>query len=154
MSAELETEGPHPIDVHVGAQVRLRRITMGMSQDRLGRELGVTFQQVQKYERGANRLAASRLWEASRALDVPVSFFFEGYEGPMDHDAAALKELGDTELVYDFINSPDGVELASAFAKIRSASLRGGLLHLIRALAEESAMARAAERNAASALNS
>src|SRR4051794_34996027 len=68
---------PNPIDVHVGARVRLRRTLLGMSQERLGEALGLTFQQVQKYERGTNRIGASRLFDLSRVLEVPVSFFFE-----------------------------------------------------------------------------
>src|ERR687886_2352058 len=70
-------EGPHPTDVHVGARVRLRRTLLGMSQEKLGEALGLTFQQVQKYERGANRIGASRLFDLSRVLDVPIGFFFD-----------------------------------------------------------------------------
>src|ERR1700689_3596756 len=69
--------GPNPVDVHVGARLRLRRTLLGMSQERLGNAIGLTFQQVQKYERGANRIGASRLYDLSRVLDVPVSFFFD-----------------------------------------------------------------------------
>ena len=69
--------GPHPVDIHVGSRVRMRRTLLGMSQEKLGDALALTFQQVQKYERGANRVGASRLFEISRILDVPVSFFFE-----------------------------------------------------------------------------
>src|SRR3569833_3753192 len=68
---------PNPVDVHVGARVRLRRTLLGMSQEKLGEAIGLTFQQVQKYERGANRIGASRLFDLSRVLDVPVSFFFD-----------------------------------------------------------------------------
>src|SRR6184192_1119568 len=70
-------EGPNPIDVHVGSRIRLRRTLLGMSQERLGEALGLTFQQVQKYERGVNRVGASRLFDLSRVLDVPISFFFD-----------------------------------------------------------------------------
>ncbi len=73
--------GPHPIDVHVGARVRLRRNLLGMSQTQLGESLGLTFQQIQKYERGVNRVSASRLYQMSHILDVPVSFFFDGRDG-------------------------------------------------------------------------
>jgi len=72
-----KSDKPNPIDVHVGTRVRLRRTLLGMSQEKLGDALGLTFQQVQKYERGANRIGASRLYDLSRVLDVPVSFFFD-----------------------------------------------------------------------------
>ncbi len=72
---------PSPIDVHVGSRVRLRRTLLGMSQERLGEALGLTFQQVQKYERGVNRIGASRLFDLSRVLDVPISFFFDDMPG-------------------------------------------------------------------------
>jgi transcriptional regulator with XRE-family HTH domain len=75
---------PSPIDVHVGARVRLRRTLLGMSQERLGDALGLTFQQVQKYERGVNRVGASRLFDISRVLDVPISFFFDDMPEGMD----------------------------------------------------------------------
>src|SRR5581483_4327424 len=80
-----KSEGPNPIDVHVGARVRLRRTALGMSQEKLGDAIGLTFQQVQKYERGTNRIGASRLYELSRVLEVPVSFFFE----ELDHEVIA-----------------------------------------------------------------
>ena len=73
-----KSDKPNPIDIHVGTRVRLRRTLLGMSQEKLGDALGLTFQQVQKYERGANRIGASRLYDLSRVLDVPVSFFFDG----------------------------------------------------------------------------
>src|SRR5215208_5533266 len=80
-----KTGKPNPIDVHVGSRVRLRRTLLGMSQEKLGEAIGLTFQQVQKYERGANRIGASRLFDLSRVLDVPVSFFFD--DMPADQDA-------------------------------------------------------------------
>src|ERR1700719_3453420 len=76
VSTERESR-PSPIDVHVGSRIRLRRTLLGMSQERLGDALGLTFQQVQKYERGMNRVGASRLFDLSRVLDVPISFFFD-----------------------------------------------------------------------------
>src|SRR5260221_7115236 len=72
-----KSDKPNPIDIHVGSRVRLRRTLLGMSQEKLGEAIGLTFQQVQKYERGANRVGASRLYDLSRVLDVPVSYFFE-----------------------------------------------------------------------------
>src|SRR3954463_10029808 len=83
---------PNPIDVHVGSRVRLRRTLLGMSQEKLGEAIGLTFQQVQKYERGANRIGASRLFDLSRVLDVPVSFFFD--DMPQDQDAHTSAQGG------------------------------------------------------------
>src|SRR5271166_2140635 len=83
---------PSPVDVHVGSRVRLRRTLLGMSQEKLGEAIGLTFQQVQKYERGANRVGASRLYDLSRVLDVPVSFFFEDLATPSEEERAAIEE--------------------------------------------------------------
>lgn len=130
----VSSRAPNPIDVHVGSRVRLRRLLVGMSQDRLGEELGVTFQQVQKYERGANRIGASRLFQMSRVLSVPVAFFFEGMEGSQ---ASGFAEGDQTPLVDDFINSPEGVALAAAFSRIREPRVRRKVLDLVRALAQD-----------------
>jgi transcriptional regulator with XRE-family HTH domain len=127
---------PNPIDIHVGSRVRLRRLLLGMSQEKLGDELGVTFQQVQKYERGANRIGASRLYRVSKVLQVPVGFFFEGLDGA---PATGFAEGDQTPLVDDFINSPEGVALAAAFARIREPSVRRKLLELARTLSGEHA---------------
>jgi transcriptional regulator with XRE-family HTH domain len=133
--ATSETErSPNPIDIHVGSRVRLRRLLLGMSQEKLGDELGVTFQQVQKYERGANRIGASRLYRVSKVLQVPVGFFFEGLEGA---PVGGFAEGDQTPLVDDFINSPEGVALAAAFARIREPSVRRKLLELARTLSGE-----------------
>lgn len=133
--------GPNPIDRHVGARVRLRRQLLNMSQEKLGDELGVTFQQVQKYERGANRIGAGRLWVLARTLDVPVSFFYEGVGESMAQPGFA--EGDQTPIVDDFIQSADGVALAQAFAKIRDARVRRRVLELVRTLAAEEAEAAA-----------
>lgn len=130
-----EERSPNPVDIHVGSRVRLRRLLLGLSQDKLGEALGVTFQQVQKYERGANRVGASRLFRISQVLDVPVGFFFEGLEGV---DAKGFAEGDQTPLVDDFINSSEGVALASAFAKIEDPKVRRQVLELVRALASGS----------------
>lgn len=123
-----------PIDTHVGTRIRLRRQILKMSQDKLGDSLGVTFQQVQKYERGANRVGAGRLWDLSKILDVPVSFFFEGLDGAVHEDSMA--EDDQTPIVYDFINSPDGVSLAKAVSRIKSKAVRRQILELARSLAD------------------
>ena len=106
-----------------------------MSQDKLGEELGVTFQQVQKYERGANRIGASRLFSIARVLQVPVSFFYEGVEGELAPEGFA--EGDQTPLVNNFINSPEGVALAASFSKIDDANVRRRVLELVRTLAED-----------------
>ena len=127
--------GPNPIDIHVGARIRLRRQLLKMSQDRLGDDLGVTFQQVQKYERGANRVGASRLYRLSRVLEVPVQFFFEGLGEKSA--ASGMAEDDQTPLVYDFIQSADGVSLAESFSRIKDAKVRRRVLELVRTLAAE-----------------
>ena len=123
-----------PVDTHVGTRIRLRRQILKLSQEKLGAELGVTFQQVQKYERGANRVGASRLWALSQVLEVPVGFFFEGLDGGDFPDGFA--EDDQTPIVYDFINSSDGVELAKAVSRIRSKAVRRQILELARSLAD------------------
>ena len=109
------------IDAHVGSRVRLRRQLMKMSQEKLGDELGVTFQQVQKYERGANRIGASRLYSLANVLDVPVNFFFDGLTGVA---AGGVAETEQSPIVYDFIQSSDGVALAEAFSRIKTPKVR------------------------------
>lgn len=135
---QVTARSPNPIDVHVGSRVRLRRLLVGMSQDKLGDELGVTFQQVQKYERGANRIGASRLFQMARVLSVPVSFFFEGME---DTTATGFAEGDQTPLVDDFINSPEGVALAASFSRIADSRVRRRVLELVRVLADADAPA-------------
>lgn len=133
--------GPNTVDKHVGSRVRLRRQLLNMSQERLGEELGVTFQQVQKYERGANRIGAGRLWLLARVLDVPVSFFYEGI-ADLAH-AAGMAESDQTPIIDDFIQSADGVALAQAFARIKDSKVRRRVLELVRTLAAEEAEAEA-----------
>ncbi len=126
----------NPVDVHVGTRVRLRRQVLKMSQERLGDKLGVTFQQVQKYERGSNRIGASRLWKISEVLEVPINFFFDGLS-----DSFANGEFAEDDqmpIVYEFINSTDGVSLAKAVSQIRSKAVRRQLLELARAMAKDS----------------
>lgn len=122
------------VDLHVGTRIRMRRQLMNMSQEKLGNSLGVTFQQVQKYERGTNRVGASRLWDISRILDVPISFFYEGLDNDFEYVQAA--EGDQMPIVYDFINSSDGVALARAISKIKSKAVRRQILELARSLAD------------------
>jgi transcriptional regulator with XRE-family HTH domain len=122
----------NPVDVQVGNRVRIRRMLIGMSQERLGDLLGLTFQQVQKYEKGVNRIGAGRLFEVARILNVPVDFFYEGLN--------ALTEGGLGEgapPVMEFISSGEGLQLSLAFMKIKDAKVRKRVLDLVKSLAEE-----------------
>lgn len=125
---------PNPIDRHVGSRVRLRRQILSMSQEKLGEELGVTFQQVQKYERGTNRIGAGRLWTLARVLDVPVAFFYEGVSAPAATPGFA--EGDQTPIINDFLQSSDGVALAQAFSRITDPKVRRRVLELVRSLAD------------------
>ncbi|WP_017931232.1 helix-turn-helix domain-containing protein [Robiginitomaculum antarcticum] len=125
----------NPVDVHVGSRVRIRRKVLKFSQEKLGDALGVTFQQVQKYERGTNRVGASRLFKMAQVMDVPVQYFFEGLggnEGDMN-----FAEDEQMPIVYDFIKSTDGVALAMAVSKIKSRAVRRRILELARSLSED-----------------
>ncbi len=125
---------PNPVDTHVGSRVRLRRMLLGMSQERLGDAMGLTFQQVQKYEKGVNRIGASRLFHISRILDVPVQFFFE--EAPQT-DGAAVAGMAEPEsetFILEFLNSREGLELNRAFVKIGDPKVRKSVVDLVRAL--------------------
>jgi transcriptional regulator with XRE-family HTH domain len=122
----------NPIDIQVGNRVRIRRMLIGMSQERLGDLLGLTFQQVQKYEKGVNRIGAGRLFEVSRILNVPVDFFYEGVN-------AMPAGAGEAESapVMEFVSSGEGLQLSLAFMKIRDTKVRKRVLDLVKSLAEE-----------------
>jgi len=125
--------GKNPIDVHVGSRVRLRRVLIGMSQTELGNRLGLTFQQVQKYEKGLNRIGASRLYEISHVLGVPVTYFFEELEdnsGP-DKPKAEKFALSVKTAPAETIATRQGVELNRAFMKIESPRIRRMLIDLV-----------------------
>src|SRR4051812_15152475 len=106
-------KSPNPTDKYVGARVRMRRMMLGMSQEKLGDALGLTFQQVQKYEKGSNRIGASRLQHIAQILQVPVSFFFEG--GPAGEVSRGAADLASPAYVSDFLATRDGLTLAKAF---------------------------------------
>jgi transcriptional regulator with XRE-family HTH domain len=128
-----KADTPHPVDIHVGARVRLRRIELGMSQERLAAELGLTFQQVQKYERAANRISASRLYHIGKVLDVKVPFFYEGY-----NDAGSLSGFAEPPaeaFQSDLLQRRDTIELVNAFYAIDNPTLRRQLLDLAKGLA-------------------
>ncbi|WP_374307751.1 helix-turn-helix domain-containing protein [Methylocella sp.] len=132
---------PNPIDRHVGSRVRMRRVILGMSQEKLGEALGLTFQQVQKYEKGANRIGASRLQQISRTLDVPPAFFFEGAPSFEDETASAppsgVAEEGGSAYVADFLSTAEGLHLNLAFARIQDPKVRKRIVDLVTALAGE-----------------
>lgn len=121
------------IDRRIGQRVRSRRLEIGMSQERLAELLGVTFQQVQKYEKGVNRIAASRLHDISNALDMPVSRFFEGMASVRSQGVAE----GGRDYVEDVLATPEGAQLMTLFASIQNPRVRRRVVELVRALAEE-----------------
>ena len=126
---------PNPIDRHVGARVRMRRLLVSMSQERLGESLGITFQQIQKYEKGANRIGASRLQQIAKILGVPVEFFFDGAPSGDIGLAAGFGEMPQPNFVSDFMATSEGVQLTRAFVKIADAQVRRRLIDLVEALA-------------------
>jgi len=133
-----KAETPNPIDVQVGSRVRLRRNMLGLSQEKLGEAIGLTFQQVQKYERGANRIGASRLHELSRVLDVPVSFFFDDMD-PVRAPAipAGFAEPPAEAFESDPLRRRETVELVDAYFAIDDPAVRRRLLELAKALGVE-----------------
>jgi transcriptional regulator with XRE-family HTH domain len=132
-----EKKKPNPIDIHVGSRVRLRRTMLGMSQEKLGEHLGITFQQIQKYEKGANRIGASRLQEIARVLNTPVSFFFEDAPNSAVGGKQGFSEAEPSDYVVDFLSSSEGLQLNRAFIKIKDAKVRRKIVEMVRALAAE-----------------
>lgn len=134
---------PSPIDVHVGGRIRLRRTLLGMSQERLGEALGLTFQQVQKYERGVNRVGASRLFDLSRVLDVSISFFFDDMPAPLagmhgtHHTSRAVGGFAEAQDGFgadDSLNRRETLELVRAYYRITDASVRKRVFELIKSM--------------------
>ncbi len=133
---------PNPVDVHVGTRVRLRRTLMGFSQEKLGESIGLTFQQVQKYERGANRIGASRLFDLSRVLDVPVSFFYDDMPeevrdlSPLAiaHGASGLADEP-ASFEHDPLSRRETLELVRAYYSIPDPQIRKRVYELAKALA-------------------
>ncbi len=128
---------PNPIDVHVGSRIRLRRNMLGLSQEKLGENLGITFQQIQKYEKGTNRVGASRLQAISAILSVPVSFFFEDAPGSGAPGQPGFAEDNEASYVVDFLNSNEGVQLTRAFTKISDPKVRRKIIDLVKSLADD-----------------
>lgn len=131
-------KAPDPIDRHVGSRVRMQRILMKMSQEKLGEALGLTFQQVQKYEKGTNRIGASRLQQISKTLNVPPSFFFEGAPTAQG-EGGGFAEDSSSQYVVDFLSTAEGLHLNRAFARIRDPKVRKRLIELVVALADQAA---------------
>ena len=132
---------PNPIDIHVGGRIRLRRMMSGLSQERLGEQMGLTFQQIQKYEKGANRVGASRLFQLAQVLEVPVSYFFDDLELEDQRHARGFAESKTQDFVLEFLNSREGLELNRAFVRIQDPQVRRRVIDLIRSLAEEATSA-------------
>ena len=146
MAEQVESRAS-PVDIHVGARIRLRRTLMGMSQERLGDALGLTFQQVQKYERGANRVGASRLFDLSRILDVPISFFYdnmpESLAGPSgtppgpQQAARAVQGFAEQQDGFgpdDALSKRETLELVRAYYRINDPNVRRRMLDLIKSM--------------------
>jgi transcriptional regulator with XRE-family HTH domain len=125
---------PNPIDKHVGSRVRMRRVLVGLSQEKLGDSLGVTFQQVQKYEKGTNRIGASRLQQISSVLNVPIAFFFE--DAPMEAERGGFSESGGSDYVVDFLSTSEGVALTRAFMRIKDSKVRRRIIDLVSSVAD------------------
>jgi transcriptional regulator with XRE-family HTH domain len=132
----LTKKAPNPTDKHVGSRVRMRRMMLGMSQEKLGDALGLTFQQVQKYEKGTNRIGASRVQQIAHILQVPVSFFFEGGPSPASSGRAeGMGEAPSPAYVSEFLSTSDGLALTKAFMRIEDAKLRRRIVDLVEQIA-------------------
>jgi len=128
-------KSPNPTDKYVGSRVRMRRLMLSMSQEKLGEKLGLTFQQVQKYEKGTNRIGASRLQHIAQILKVPVSFFFEGVSGPGKQAEDGSSKPPVADYVSDFLSSSDGLALTKAFTNIKDSKLRRRVVDLVEEIA-------------------
>ncbi len=134
----MSTKAPNPVDKYVGSRVRMRRIMLGMSQEKLGEALGLTFQQIQKYEKGTNRVGASRIQQISEILQVPVSFLFEG--GPTGiASGRRFRRRGSPSYISDFLATSEGLALTRAFTRIADAKLRRSIVDLVEQIAAREA---------------
>ena len=136
--ANMIKKKPEPVDVHVGSRVRLRRTLLGMSQEKLGKALGLTFQQIQKYERGANRIGSSRLYQLSQILDVPVSFFFDDMNEEIVNDDMHLAEGEGQSFEVGHLSRRETLELVRAYYKITDNSVRKKIFEMVKALGNSS----------------
>lgn len=133
------TSNPDPVDVHVGSRVRLRRTLLGMSQEKLGEALGLTFQQIQKYERGANRIGSSRLFKLSKILDVPVSFFFDDMASETAAQAKGMAEAAAQPFEVDQLSKRETLELVRAYYRITDPKVRKRLFELVKSVSQSAA---------------
>ena len=125
---------PNPIDVHVGSRLRMRRMLVGMSQEKLGESLDLTFQQIQKYEKGSNRISASRLFDMARILDVPVQFFFDDMACSYVANRGKDDKSSNTYAMIEFLSSPDAAHLVRTFSEIQSPEVRRNVLDLVKSI--------------------
>ncbi len=143
----LRSENPDPVDIHVGSRLRMRRNLVGLSQEQLGKSLGLTFQQIQKYERGINRMGSSRLFQISKTLSVPVSYFFEEMPEAIgnpqqagfseDGQATIDGASGERQNDYDILRRRETLELIRAYYRIQDAKQRRKVYELIRSMSDE-----------------
>jgi transcriptional regulator with XRE-family HTH domain len=132
-STTAEHTGPHTVDIHVGAAIRLRRKSLNLSQQQLATAIGLTFQQLQKYEKGTNRVSASKLYDIAQAMKVPVDWFFRGFGDEGDE----FDETPSERTILTFLQTREGVELAQAFPRIRQPNIRRRIVELVKSMANE-----------------
>ena len=130
---------PHPVDIHVGRRLRLKRTFLGLSQEAVGKQIGVTFQQIQKYERGINRMGASRLYDFSKALGVQIAYFFEGFGDYVMEDGTmmAAAEPNAASFEHENVNNRETLEVMRAYYRIKNPAVRKRIVELIKAMAAE-----------------
>ncbi|MEM1285624.1 MAG: helix-turn-helix domain-containing protein [Cohaesibacteraceae bacterium] len=133
---------PNPVDVHVGMRMRMRRMMLSISQEKLGEALGVSFQQIQKYEKGTNRIGAGRLQDIARELQVNISYFYDDMPG--SDDSSGFEEKG-VSYVSDLLTSSDGMELTRAFLQVKDSRVRRRIVDLVKAIAGQETEAHAAQ---------
>jgi len=131
----MTAKSPNPIDIHVGSRVRMRRNLVGYSQEKLGEMLGLTFQQVQKYEKGTNRVSASRLYQIGKILSVPVQFFYDDLPEEIESSQYGFAESATEAPIMDFLSSSEGLQLNKAFASIEEPAVRRKVVELVKAIA-------------------
>ncbi len=131
----MSAKTPNPIDKYVGSRVRMRRIMLGMSQEKLGEALGLTFQQIQKYEKGTNRIGASRVQQIGKVLQVPVSYFFEGGPTGSMTPPEGMSEAPSPTYLSDFLATSEGLALTRAFIRITDPKLRRSIVDLVEQMA-------------------
>lgn len=137
---------PNPVDKHVGSRVRMRRVLIGMSQEKLGDALGITFQQIQKYEKGTNRIGASRMQQIATVMGVPVSYFFEDAPGS-DVKPGGFGETPGSDYVVDFLTTTEGLQLNRSFVRISDPKVRRKVVDLVAALADQADKADKADKS-------